>query len=156
MTTMTIYNIALITHLAGLAMMAGATIQDFSITQQFWKHFATDRSRGLAIREARARSPLFFGIGAACLIVSGVTMMFLTNGVFGEQVWFRIKFGLVILIIINGILLGRLQAGRLGKLLREEAGESSLLRVKGNISRFHLLQLALFLVVFCLSVFKFN
>jgi type IV secretory pathway TrbD component len=156
MTTMTIYNIALITHLAGLALMAGATIQDFSITRQFWKHFAIDRSRGLAIREARERSPLFFGIGAACLIVSGLIMMVLTKGVYGEQLWFRIKFGLVILIIINGILLGRLQAGRLGKLLQEGAGEGSLLKVKGNISRIHLLQLFLFLVIFCLSVFKFN
>src|SRR5687768_13265289 len=106
MTTLTISNIALITHIIGSSVMTGATIQDYSITQQFWKHFATDRSRGLAIREARGRSPQFFGIGIACLIVSGVTMMFITNGAFGEQVWLRIKFGLVILIIINGIMLG--------------------------------------------------
>lgn len=156
MLTMTIYHIALIVHITGLAVMAGATIQDYSVSAQFWKYFATDPSRGLAIRDARARSPLFFAIGGLCLILSGVTMMFLTKGVFGEQVWFRIKFGLVLIVIINGIIVGRLQKGRLGRMLEQQAPESSLLKVKQLIGRFHFAQLLLFLTIFCLSVFKFN
>ncbi|RPD42285.1 hypothetical protein [Chitinophaga barathri] len=156
MTTMTIYNIALITHITGLALMAGATIQDFSVSNQFWKHFITDPSRGLAIREARGRSPLFFALGGIFLILSGLTMMVLTKGVFGEQLWFRIKFGLVLVIIINGIIVGRLQKNKLGKMLDEGAAEGGLLKVKNTINRFHLAQLFLFLVIFSLSVFKFN
>ena len=55
---------------------------------------------------------------------------------------------------------GRGQGIRLRKLLSTEASNQNigerLSKIKSNISLFHLLQLALFLVIFVLSVFKFN
>src|SRR5579859_1515857 len=120
MTTQTIYNIALVTHVIGLTVMAGTTLVDYLITKQFWRQYAQDRLKAIAIHEAVSKFPVLFGIGIILLIFSGVTMMGITQGVFGEQIWFQIKFGLVITIIINGIAVGRRQGLRLKRLLLTE------------------------------------
>jgi hypothetical protein len=107
-----------------------------------------------------AKIPALFGIGILLLIISGVTMMGITDGVFGEQIWFRIKFVLVLLIIVNGLAVGRGQGVRLRKILSgEKPGgyvEERILKIKRNLSLFHIAQLSLFFAIFVLSVFKFN
>src|SRR5882762_5635819 len=107
MSTQTLYHLALVIHIAGLTMMAGTTLADYIMTKQFWKQFAIDKQQALAINGAMSKLMLLFGIGILLLILSGIGMMWLTNGMWGEQIWFRIKFGLVIAIIINGIAFGR-------------------------------------------------
>jgi len=160
MSVQTLYHTALVIHITGLTMMAGTTLADYIMTKQFWKQFAIDKQQALAINNATSKLMLLFGIGTILLILSGISMMALTNGAWGEQLWFRIKFGMVIIIIINGIAVGRRQGIQLKKLLAAEvAGEQTgakLLKVKTNINRFHFIQMALFILVFVLSVFKFN
>lgn len=160
MTINTIYHLALITHLSGLIMVAGATLMDYIVTMQFWKQYANNKSEGLAVIKALTRFPFVFGIGFLFLIASGVYMMYVTNGAYGEQVWFRVKFGLIILIILNGIVFGRRQGSKLRKMLfletPEENMKAALLKIKGNLNLFHLSQLVFFLSILTLSVFKFN
>jgi hypothetical protein len=160
MTTQSIYYFALVGHIIGLTMLAGTTLADYIMTKQFWKQYALEKSRGLAIQEAKSTFPLLARIGILVLIASGIGMMALTKGVFGEQVWFRIKFGIVIVIILNGVLIGRILGGKLKKYLAatiEGADVEPLLaRVKSNMNLFHLSQITLFIIVFTLSVFKFN
>jgi hypothetical protein len=84
--------------------------------------------------------------------------MALTKGVYGEQLWFRIKFALVVLVIVNGILassLGRKQR-KLLALSSERNIQAELDKLKGRMNVFYLSQLFLFLVIFILGVFKFN
>ena len=160
MNTQSLYHLALVIHITGLTMMAGTTLADYIMTKQFWKQFATDKQQAFAINKAMSKLIMLFGIGIILLILSGVGMMWLTNGIWGEQLWFRIKFGLVIAIIINGIAVGRRQGSKLRKLVALEAtGENTgtiLFKVKSNINWFHIIQLTLFIIVFVLSVFKFN
>ena len=160
MSTQTLYHTALVIHITGLTMMAGTTLADYIMTKQFWKQFATDKQQAFAINKAMSKLVMLFGIGIILLILSGMSMMWLTNGMWGEQLWFRIKFGLVIVIIINGLAVGRRQGNQLRKLVAVEAtGENTgtkLLKVKSDLNRFHVAQLALFIIVFVLSVFKFN
>lgn len=160
MNTQAIYHLSLVTHIIGLTLMAGTTVADSILFKQFWKQLFSDRAKGLAVQTAMARLPAMFGIGILLLILSGVGMMAITNGVFGEQVWFRIKFGFVLAIIINGLAVGRRLALKLRKILSEEQQGSNataaLLKLKANIRLFHLAQLTMFIVVFTLSVFKFN
>jgi hypothetical protein len=89
-----------------------------------------------------------------------VGMMAITKGVFGEQVWFRIKFGLVLLVIVNGLAVGRRQGTKLrGLLVKQAEGEQTeeaIMKVKNNLRLFHMVQLFVFLIIFVLSVFKFN
>jgi len=160
MTTETIYHAALATHITGLTMMAGTTLMDYVIFKQVWKQYWADKTRALAITEALVKLQIVFGSGFLLLIISGVTMMYLTHGVFGEQLWFRIKFGLILLIMINGLGFGRRLGVRLRKLLPQEvSGENvgnKILRIRDNLNLFHISQLAIFLTIFILSVFKFN
>ena len=160
MNTQSLYHLALVIHITGLTMMTGTTLADYIMTKQFWKQFAINKQQALAINNVTSKLMLLFGIGIILLILSGIGMMALTNGAWGEQLWFRIKFGLVIIIIINGIAVGRRQGIQLKKLLAAEvAGEQTgakLLKVKTNINWFHIIQITLFILVFVLSVFKFN
>jgi hypothetical protein len=160
MSTETIYHAALVTHITGITMMAGTTLMDYVIFKQIWKQYQSDKSKALAISEALVKLQIVFGSGFLLLIISGVTMMYITHGAFGEQLWFRIKFGLILLIVINGIGLGRRLGVQLRKLLpREIEGidtSDKLLRIKAGLNLFHISQLAIFLAIFILSVFKFN
>ncbi len=165
----TLYSIALIVHIMGLTLMAGTTLVDYVLTKQFWNRYDNDKPGAIAINEAGSKFPMLFGIGIILLIISGVTMMGITRGVFGEQIWFQIKFSLVILIIINGLAVGRRQGSKLKRLLSQETSnthadnfvsqtnfKADLLKIKNNISWFHLSQITFFILVFILSVFKFN
>jgi len=156
MTTQTVYNIALVAHIIGLTTMAGTTLADYVLTKQFWRQYANDRSKAIAINETGSKFPMLFGIGIILLILSGVTMMGITLGVFGEQMWFQIKFGFVITIIINGIAVGRRQGSKLKRLLLQETTYEDFLKVKKRINWFHISQITFFIIVFVLSVFKFN
>jgi hypothetical protein len=160
MKTETLYHIALVMHITGLTMIAGTTLVDYTIFKQFWKKFAADKQKGMAVMEAVSKLPMLFGIGFILIIVSGVYMMYVTNGAFGEQAWFRIKFGLIILIIINGLAIGRRQGVKLRKVLSEETTDGSvdgrLLNIKNNLSLFHISQIVMLVTIFVLSVFKFD
>src|SRR5882724_9469775 len=117
---MPLYQISLVTHIIGLAIMGGSTVAGYVITKQFWNQHAVDKSKAMAIHEAGSKFSMLFGIGLILLILSGVSMMAITHGAFGEQIWFRIKFGLIIAIILNGLAIGRRQGVKLTKVLSEE------------------------------------
>ena len=155
-----LYQIALVTHITGLTIMAGSTLVAYVLSIQFWTQYARDKSKAMAIHEAGSKFPLLFGIGIILLILSGVIMMAITHGAFGEQLWFRIKFGLIVTIILNGLAVGRRQGLKLTKALSEEttgAGNTEkLLKIKSNLRWFHMSQMIFFLTIFTLSVFKFN
>ncbi len=148
----------LVLHLTGLILMAGTTFVDYITFKTFWKQFALDTEKSLGLLEATGKFSRLIGIGAALLILTGIGMMAITKGVFGEQLWFRIKFALVIVIIANALLNGR----RLGLKLRKtvaDGGVNATLQTESFRTRlnwFHLIQLVLFLVIIFLSVFKFN
>jgi uncharacterized membrane protein SirB2 len=155
-----LYHTALVTHIIGVTLAAGAALASYIITRQFWKQYAEDKRKGKAVQETQRSFRLLPRIGLLLLILSGVCMMALTNGVFGEQLWFRIKFGLVLIIIGHGIIMGRRQMNKLNKLLVQETmganADAQLLKIKAGLNRFHIIQISLFVIVFTLSVFKFN
>jgi uncharacterized membrane protein len=144
-------------HLTALVTMAGITLADYFSYSVLWKSLE-QQDRPEALLSLMAWFPRIVGIGAAVLIVTGFGMMALTHGVFGEQLWFRIKFGLVIVLIGNALIIGRRQSNKLRKVLdTEKPLPSAVLKpIKANLSRFHLLQISLFLLIIFLSIFKFN
>jgi hypothetical protein len=160
MLTSFFYHVALVMHIIGLTVLAATTVVDYIIFKQFWKVYNDNRQNALIIRSTMTTYPRLFAIGIILLIASGVTMMGITHGAFGEQIWFRIKFGLVILIILNGLTIGRRQGMKLSNVLSGKYeganADAILLKVRSTLSVFHLTQMLLFLIVFVLSVFKFN
>ena len=144
-------------HLTALVLMAGTTLVDYLAYSSLWKSFEREE-RPVALLRMMVKLPRVSGIGAALLILTGVGMMALTHGIFGEQLWFRIKFGLVILLILNSLLVGRRQGLKLHKMLntgKPLIGEE-IDRIRTVLTRFHLSQLLLFLFIIFLSAFKFN
>ncbi|MCF6402886.1 hypothetical protein L3C95_09940 [Chitinophaga filiformis] len=152
-----IFQSFLLLHLVGLVLFAGTTTADFVSFRQFWKQYALDAIAARPMLQSMIKFPLLMGLGMAAIILSGVGMMAMTHGVFGEQLWFRIKFAIVVLIILNNIIIGRRLVISLRKRMTEvtsEAGET--LQIKHKLRLFHYAQLLMFFVIILLSVFKFN
>jgi hypothetical protein len=147
----------LMLHLTALVLMAGTTLVDYLSYASLWKSLRQGE-RPTVLINLMDKLPRVIGIGAAMLILTGIGMMILTHGVFGEQIWFRIKFGLVILVILNGLLIGRRQGVKLRRILENSEPDltGDVHKVKSRLGRFHLTQLLLFLFIIFLSVFKFN
>jgi uncharacterized membrane protein SirB2 len=158
MNTGTLLSTLIVLHLTGLIIMAGTTLVDYTLFKTFWKQFEQDKEKAIGILQAATKFSRLIGIGAALLILTGIGMMALTNGIFGEQLWFRIKFALVILLILNGTLIGRRQALKFRKFYLDDnidtTGQAK--RFKTRLNTFYFVQLAIFLTIIFLSVFKFN
>ena len=154
MSTQTIFQSLVVIHLIGFLLFAGSTIADFIGIRQFWKQYALDTTKAPAVMQAMSLFPVFMRIGIGVIILSGIGIMFMTNGVFGEQLWFRVKFGLVLLVIANTLLVGQRQRVRLKNALTADTVVPE--KVKVNLNRFHLIQLVCIFIIILLSVFKFN
>ena len=165
----TLYQLALITHIVGITLLAGTTLVEYLLTKHFWKLYATDRSRAITTNEDGFNFHLLLNIGIILLILSGGTMLVITQGVFAKQIWFQIKIGLIVIIAINGSVFGRSQDVKLKSLLSleklnfhqdhspgQENRQEDLLKVKNRLALFYFSQLCMFLIIFTLSVFKFN
>lgn len=148
----------LILHLTGLTIMAGTTIVDFTIFKTFWKHFDDDTKKSKGILAGTSKSSTLIGIGAALLVITGIGMMALTHGVFGEQLWFRIKIGIVLVLMLNGIFFGRKQGEKLRMIMNNDSAylTQQVSQIKANLSIFFTVQLILFFSIVFLSVFKFS
>jgi uncharacterized membrane protein len=145
-------------HLTALTLMAGTTLVDFMAYRSLWKIITQEKELSTGLLQLMAKLPRIIGIGAGVLVLTGIGMMVLTNGVFGEQLWFRIKFGLVVLLMLNGLLVGRRLGVKLRKLLADNGPvfTEQVNIIRGGLTRFHLMQLGIFFIIIFLSAFKFN
>lgn len=154
MSTQHLYQSLVVLHLIGFLLFAGSTIADFIGIRQFWKQYALDTTKAPAVLQAMSFFPIIMRIGIGIIIISGIGIMFMTSGVYGEQIWFRIKFGLVLLVIANTLFVGLRQRAKLKKALVADTGIPE--KVKGNLHLFHLTQVVCIFIIILLSVFKFN
>jgi len=144
-------------HVMGLVLMAGTTFVDYIAFSNIWNLLDRRKEKPEGLLQVTARFSRLIGIGAAILILTGLGMMALTKGVFGEQLWFRIKFGLVIILVANGVIVGRRHGLKFRKLL-DNGFELSpqIMQSRSSLNRFYIIQLAIFITIIILSVFKFN
>lgn len=158
MNAQTLLQTLIVLHLTGLIIMAGTTFVDYTTFKTFWKQFDQDQEKSIGLLQSTAKFSRLIGIGAALLILTGIAMMAITNGAFGEQIWFRVKFALVIILILNGVLAGRRQGLKLRKIIADGGINISLQTqsLRTTLNWFYLIQLFLFLTIIFLSVFKFD
>jgi uncharacterized membrane protein SirB2 len=105
-----------------------------------------------------SRLGVVLGIGGGLLIFSGLGLMTITHGVFMHQLWFKIKLALIIMLVLNGFLVGNREVKKLRK-ETEESHTNTHEFIGPAISRlniFYLAQLGIFLIIIMLAVFKFN
>jgi len=84
----------LVLHLTGLVLMAGTIVVDSMVYRAFWRQYDTEKERAINLLAVSGKFGRVTGIGAALIVLTGIGMMGITHGVFGEQLWFRVKFGL--------------------------------------------------------------
>ncbi|HEY5745413.1 MAG TPA: hypothetical protein VIU12_05005 [Chryseolinea sp.] len=158
MTTQTLYHAFLLFHITGIILFIGTTVADYLAVNQFWRHYEQDPLKGQAIWQAVSKFSVLMGVGMILIIITAVGMMAFTHGVFGEQVWLRVKVPIVLLTILNGVLIRRGQGAKLSKILQQTGvGISQQIQnIKRNLSIFHAVQLVMFFAILLLSVFKFN
>jgi len=154
--SITLYNTALVTHIVGITIMAGTTFIDFITFRIFCRVFGTDIEKGLVFENYLHKLQRFLGIGLLLILVSGVAMMIKLHEVWGAQLWFRIKMGVLLLIIINGLGLRRMVGIRLKKAVANNSVAENWNRVKSSFTSVQLVQMLLFIIIYVLSVFKFN
>src|SRR6187551_493505 len=99
-----LYPTFLIIHLAALAVVAGATLINYLGYRTLWKLVPQENVKAEGVLFFLSKFGRVIGIGAALLVISGLGMMVMTRGVYGEQLWFRIKFAIVVLIVANIIV----------------------------------------------------
>ena len=151
----TLLQVCLVLHLTGIVLLGGTTFLNYIISRQLWGYVEADRNRAVIINSTTLVFGRLTGIGGAITILSGVAMVAIFHGVVASQLWFRIKMILVLLIIINSLLFARPQSLKLKKLLPEgDISELSALRKKS--AAYYAIQLAMFLTIILLSVFRFG
>lgn len=146
--------LSLLVHITGLTLAAGTTFAGYLVNRRFWKFYLADRAKALTVMELGARFPMIIGIGMGLLLLSGFYMMYLTKGIFAEQLWFRIKGVLVLIAIANSFV-----AKALEKKVRSLAvadNSTGISSLKRKVTLFYLVQLFVFFCIFVLGVFKFN
>jgi len=150
----------LVLHIVGLSIMFGTTVVDFFCFAQFWKQYPRDKVRAAAILPVLVNFRFLFAGAFIMLLTSGIGMVALSHGAFAEQLWFRVKMGILVLVILNGAVMGGRAARGLRKVVEEElAGanvEQRRMVLKGRIRMVHIFQMLLFVAIFVLSVYKFN
>lgn len=140
-----LFSSLILFHIIGLLLFAGLTLVEFIIFSQFDQ----DKIKTQMLLNATAKFHVFMRIGIGLIVLTGIGMMAMTGGVFGEQLWFRIKFALVVIIVLSSLIIGRRQRLKIKASLEESS-------VKGNWGWYHAMQLALFFAIILLSIFKFN
>ena len=114
----------------------------------------------MAILNVTASFRFLFAGGFLLLLISGVGMVVLSHGLFAQQLWFRIKMGLLVLILLNGAVYGQRLTSKLRQAVEMQLAGGNVLdnleRLKSSILVMHIGQLLLFAGIFVLSIYKFN
>ena len=159
MNMQTLLQVGLFLHIIGLTTVAGVTLVSYITSRQFWIQYTQDKQKGFAIMQSISKLPMVIGTGLLVLIISGIMMLAATGGAYGQQLWFRIKMIFVLLIIASSIFLKRRLEKRLRKWVLEDMHGNRTQQIGilvGKIAYVHLFLLAFFIIIFILSVFRFN
>ena len=160
MNTQNLLQAGLFLHITGMAAVAGVTLASYITLRQFRVQYTQDKQKGVAIMQAISKLPVVAGTGLVLLIISGLMMMAATRGLYGQQLWFKIKMIVVILIIACFIFLKRRLEKRLRKWVLDDIAHGSNTLQIGNLARkityVHLFLLSFFIIIFILSAFRFN
>ncbi|PSL29057.1 hypothetical protein [Chitinophaga ginsengisoli] len=153
-----ILRILLAFHLAGLTIMAGTTIIDFVTFKTFCRLTAEDTNKASGLLPLMSVYGSLLRVGAVILMLTGASMFILLNGIWWQQLWFKIKMGLVVLLILNGMLVGNKNGIKLRSMAYE--GLPDLVRrtadVRDNLNRFYITQLVILSLIILLSAIKFD
>ena len=153
-----VLRILLAFHLTGLTIMAGTTIIDFFTFKTFFRLIDHNDSKALNLLPLMSGYGSFVRAGAAILILTGAGMFLIMRGIWWDQLWFKIKIALVLLLVLNGMLVGNKQGTRLRSMALEGFPDfiQHSVHIRANLDRFYITQLLLFFLIIFVSAIKFE
>jgi hypothetical protein len=123
MTMQTLYHITKIFHIVGFTTAIGITLATFVAYKQFWNLYAISREQGLASFRAFKALQIVGMIGFMVVLVAGIGMLVIMKWTFISFLWFQIKLGLILLLFVNGVTLGRTSSMKLDSFLEQRLPE---------------------------------
>lgn len=153
-------QVGLFLHIVGMATLAGVTLASYITSRQFRFQYIQDKQKGVTIIQLISKLRVVAGIGLLVLIISGLMMMAATHGLYGQQLWFKIKMIFVLLIIAGSIFLRRRMENRLRNWVLDETPNENkagqIAGLTGKVTYLQLFLLSFFIIIFILSAFRFN
>jgi hypothetical protein len=149
----------LLLHIIGLTTLAGSTLSGYVLQRQFRKEYK-DRQKRLVLMKVVITLSRLAGIGLGLQIVSGAMMLAATHGGFGQQLWFKIKMMVMVVVIVCIVILNTGMRKRLDKLVvyttTDGREDREIEKIAGRMHYIQIILLGLFIMIFVLSVFRFN
>lgn len=147
-------HLLLALHICGLVIMAGTTVVDFFTFRTFCSMLHEGDSHAPGMLPIMSRYGTLVRTGAVMLLLSGLAMVIMKTQWWTET-WFKVKLFLVFALVLNGMFTGN----KLGIKFRRLAWNNlEALRAGSaiitNMNRFYLLQLALFMLIILVSIFR--
>lgn len=158
MDAFTLRQVWLVLHLSGLVLMAGTTVTELVMFRLFVRLLTKQDKAALSLFELLSGLGRLLLAGGVVLVVSGIGLTILNEGVYLQQRWLQVKLGLIILLPLNGLLVGSPRMKQVRNSLLVEGVGLSLAVQPGvrKLTLFHRVQLAVFLTIIILAVFKFT
>ncbi|MCE7067127.1 DUF2214 family protein [Dyadobacter sp. CY326] len=153
----TIRQVLLVMHLSGLVLMTGTTAAEFVAFRTLMNLETNSRGSAGLLKFMSGLGKLLI-IGGILLASSGIGLMAVTDGVYLHQMWLKLKLALILLLPLNGMLIGTPQMKRLRNSLSVEGVSmpGTITPILTKLNTFYTVQLLVFLVIVILAVFKFT
>ena len=154
MNTLRLLQSLLVVHLTGLTLMAGTDAVSFLAFKRLSNALQEDPTAvKFYIKRLLGLSSLL-PLGGILLISSGVGLLIITH-TYG-QLWFQLKMGVVVALILNGFLFGARQELKIKQILSMPDGQihSPLRQPLANLRIFYAIQLTLYGLAVILAVTK--
>jgi len=148
------YLFFLIIHLTAFALFTGTFVASIITGNQLWHYSKKDTAIMRAILITFDKYARIMGVCLGLIVIMGILMMVNMHQVYGPQLWFRIKMGMVLLIILFRVLSTRAY-NQFKRRLNNEA-MASFEDIKKRLSLFQIVQLVLIGGIIILSVCRFN
>ena len=150
-----IFKTGLFLHMIGIFLIAGGSLGSVITESLFWKNIRLGSDKAKGIAPLLIKFPPIIVKGAMLMIISGILMLYSVNWVFWGQTWFTIKLLLFISLVLNGRLAGRPTFMKIAEEAQlPEPHIDKLLKLKSKITRFHIIQFTMLIVLIALVIFR--
>jgi uncharacterized membrane protein len=159
MATINLFPLGLVLHITGVALLTAGSLGSFVTLKQLWKYYPGDERQAAAVFRTSQAYNIFFAIGGALILLSGFLLLRVFQFAVSKQLWFEVKMGLVIFLVLNARVFGVPVIKKLQNLISAPGGVTDLLQLnslKRRLRIFHALQLLALLIIFVLAVYKFQ
>ena len=106
MDPLTLRQVLLVMHLSGLVLMAGTTVIELVVFRTFISLLKTTGKASIGLSRLMSIFGRILLAGGVLLALSGIGLTLITGGVFLHQLWLQVKLALILLLPLNGLLVG--------------------------------------------------